>query len=184
MIVGHGDIASVIPDQPDRLFFASGVSNSAETSEGAYARECGLLLEQDRNAHLVYFSSLSIFYAQGRYQQHKRFIENIIRGQWRLYTIVRLGTITWGKNPHLLINHLRAQHAAGLPLDIQPVRRHVINEQDFQYWLNVIPDYSCEMNITGQLMTVEEIVEEYVTWSTNDMADRAALAEMADIYAH
>jgi hypothetical protein len=37
MIIGHGDIASVILDRIDRLYFASGVSNSAETDERAYS---------------------------------------------------------------------------------------------------------------------------------------------------
>jgi hypothetical protein len=38
-IVGNGDIASVLVDYPNRLFFASGVSNSLETREEEYQKE-------------------------------------------------------------------------------------------------------------------------------------------------
>lgn len=162
MIIGHGDIASVIPDRPDRLYFASGVSNSQETREGEYARECGLLLEQDARQHIVYFSSLSVFYARGRYQEHKRFIETTIKRHFPRWTIMRLGNIAWGSNPHTLINHLRARYDAGLPLDVQPVYRHVISLDEFRYWLGLIPDFSCEMNCPGRRLTVAQIVDKFL----------------------
>lgn len=161
-IIGHGDIASVLVDRPELLFFASGVSNSSETREGEYAREAGLLLGQDPAAHVVYFSSLSVFYAQGRYQRHKRQMEQYVKGHFRRWCIVRLGTVTWGDNPHLLINHLRAQQAAGLRLDIQDTWRWVIGKSEFLDWMNMIPDWSCEMNITGTMMSISQIVDEYV----------------------
>ena len=52
-IVGHGDIASVLSDREDRIYFASGVSNSQETRESEYAREKTLLLQQEKIRHLV-----------------------------------------------------------------------------------------------------------------------------------
>lgn len=164
MILGRGDIASVLTDRLDRLYFASGVSNSAETREGEYAREAGLLLEQDPAAHVVYFSSLSIFYAQGRYQQHKRQMETMVKRHFQRWTILRLGNIDWGTNPHTLINHLRAQAAAGLPLDVQDVYRYVLTVDEFWHWLALIPDWSCEINITGQRMKVHDIVLDYVPY--------------------
>ena len=60
-IIGHGDIASVLSDREDRIYFARGVSNSRETRESEYAREKTLLLQQEKIRHLVYFTSLSIF---------------------------------------------------------------------------------------------------------------------------
>jgi hypothetical protein len=39
MIIGHGDIAGAILDRLDRLYFASGVSNSVSATEPEYARE-------------------------------------------------------------------------------------------------------------------------------------------------
>lgn len=46
MILGNGDIASALRpvDRPDRLFFASGVSNSSETRLSEFNRERDLLL--------------------------------------------------------------------------------------------------------------------------------------------
>jgi len=39
MIVGSGDVASVLKDREDRVYFASGVSNSSETDESEYQRK-------------------------------------------------------------------------------------------------------------------------------------------------
>ena len=105
MIIGNGDIASAIKDRKDLLFFASGVSNSRETRESEYRREIDLLLKQDKNSHIVYFSSLCVFYSNSRYAQHKRYMEKLVKG-FRKWTIIRLGNITWGTNPHTLINFL------------------------------------------------------------------------------
>lgn len=104
MVVGNGDIGSVLPEEKDLLFFASGVSNSQETREEEYEREFKLLLEQPRDAHLVYFSTLAVFYGDTRYVAHKLFMESTIKKEFPHYTIVRIGNITWGTNPHTLIN--------------------------------------------------------------------------------
>lgn len=181
-IIGHGDIASVLTDRPDRCYFASGVSNSQETREGEYAREAGLLLAQDPRAHLVYFSSLSIFYANGRYQQHKRFMETTIKRHFPRYCIMRLGNISWGSNPHTLINHMRAELAAGRPLEIQDVYRHVIDAAEFHYWINRIPDWSCEMNCPGRKLTVAQIAYEFVYPSFRERMEALMTPELkADV---
>jgi nucleoside-diphosphate-sugar epimerase len=170
-IVGHGDIAGAIPpalaNRPGWLWFASGVSNSAETSQAAFDREYALLCEQDRAERFVYFSSLSIFYADTPYTRHKRDMEDFVMRHCEPYAIVRIGTITWGRNPRLLIPHLRAQYAAGWPLDIQDTCRYVVDLDEFQHWLGLIPapnaaGDSYEMNITGRRLTVRQIVERYV----------------------
>jgi hypothetical protein len=162
VIIGHGDLASVIPDRPDRLFFAAGVSNSQERRESEYHREIDLLREQDHTAHIVYFSSLCVFYGRGRYADHKRVMEHWVKAQFERYAILRLGNITWGKNPTTLINHLRASAAAGLPLDVQDVYRYIVDKDEFRYWLNMIPPWSCELNIPGRRMLVADVVREYV----------------------
>ena len=163
MIKGEGDIAQVLReiDRPDRLFFASGVSNSRETRESEYEREVRTLLSQDRRQHLVYFGSLSVFYADGRYQQHKKNMERIVK-DLPSHTIVRLGNIDWGDNPNTLINSLRAKKARGETLEIQDTYRYIVNKDEFLYWVSLIPDWNCEMNIPGQRMKVSEVVEKYV----------------------
>ena len=161
MIVGNGDIASALPSRRDRLFFASGVSNSREKRELEFRREKDLLLEQDRGAHLVYFSTLAVFYGDNRYVQHKKEMEELIKREFTRYTIMRLGNITWGTNPHTIINYLRDRLKAGKPIQIQDTYRYIIDKEEFMHWIDLIPDWSCEINIPGRRMKVEEIVDEF-----------------------
>lgn len=155
--IGNGDIGSVLPVS-EKLFFASGVSNSQETDEAQYEREIDLLLQQDRLQHLVYFSSLSIFYADTRYTHHKRAMEILIKEEFPTYCIVRLGNIAWGTNPHTLINYLRAHPKA----EIRDEYRYVISKEEFLHWINLIPDWSVEMNCPGERLKVKEIYERYI----------------------
>lgn len=161
MIVGKGDIASVLTDRPDRLYFASGVSNSREIRESEYQREIDLLLAQDKFQHLVYFSSLSIFYSQTPYTNHKRFMEMTVRREFDRYTIMRMGNITWGENPHTLINFIKNKIRNREPFEIQNVYRYVIDKEEFLHWINLIPPWPCEMNLPGKMLTVREIVKQY-----------------------
>ena len=159
MIVGNGDIASVLHevDCNDILLFASGVSNSSCTDEKEFERERMLLLSQPRNKHLVYFSSLSIYYSTSRYAAHKYEMECLIRQEFRTSsTIVRIGSITWGMNPHLLINVLRNDPNAR----IDPVYRFVIDKNLFTItmkWIVMARPY--EFNMNGMRMRVSDIVE-------------------------
>jgi len=162
MIIGEGDVASAIIDKESLLFFASGVSNSQETRESEYQREKDLLLIQDRKQHSVYFGSLCIFYADTRYARHKREMEELVKENFGRYTIVRLGNITWGNNPHTLINYFKARKQAGEPIEVRDEYRYVVDREEFRHWLGLIPDFNCEMNIPGRRMKVREIVEELV----------------------
>lgn len=160
MILGHGDIASVLKDRPDRLYFASGVSNSAETRIAEYQREINLLLAQDTSQHLVYCSSLCVFYSDTPYARHKRMMEELIKKSFKRYAIVRVGNISWGKNPHTLLNFLREKIRKDEAFEIQDVYRYLVDREEFLYWLEMIPqDWSCEMNVIGKTMKVREIVE-------------------------
>jgi hypothetical protein len=162
MIIGHGDIGTALkeamrPADEDYIFFASGVSNSSETKEREFRREVNLLMKQSKNKHLVYFSSLSIFYDGTHYVLHKMYMETMIKKHFPRYTIVRLGNITWGENPHTLINYLKTHPEA----PIKDVYRYIIDKEEFLHWIELIPSWSCEMNITGRRMKVAEIVKEY-----------------------
>jgi len=156
-IIGNGDIASVLPDREDLLFFASGVSNSQETRENEYQREEDLLLKQDQWNHFVYFSSLAIFYSDTRYTKHKLKMEKRVKEKFPIYTIIRLGNITWGKNPNTLINYFKVNSKA----EIKDEYRYICDKEEFLHWINLIPKWSCEMNIIGKRMKVVEVVKEY-----------------------
>jgi hypothetical protein len=158
MIIGNGDIASVLTDREDRLYFASGVSNSQETRESEYEREIALLMKQDKWRHIVYFSSLSIFYTDTRYAQHKRQMEKLVKKNFGHFTIIRIGNITWGVNPHTIINYMKAHRDA----EVKDVYRYIVTKEEFLHWVNLIPEWSCEMNIPGRMMKVKDIIKEYV----------------------
>ena len=161
-IIGHGDIASILEPREGVLFFASGVSNSSEERESEYQREKDLLLQQDRESRLVYFGSLSIFYNDTRYSRHKREMEDLVRAEFPRYCIVRIGNITWGKNPHTLINHFRHQEEMGEPIQIQDTERYVVDQDELLHWINMIPDFNVELNIPGKRMKVKDIFNKYV----------------------
>ena len=159
-ITGNGTVARALVDREGFIFFASGVSNSSETREDEYKREESLLMQQDQSKHLVYFSTLSIFYANNRYAEHKRHMEKVIMTYFDRYTIVRLGNLSFGNNENHLIPFLRKKIKSNEPIDIQDVYRYPLDLDEFQYWMSMIPDWSCEMNIPGRRMKVVELIED------------------------
>lgn len=159
MIIGSGDIASVLKDKENIIYFAAGVSNSSEEKESEYQREIDLLMSQDKNKRLVYFSSLCIFYSNSRYANHKKQIEQLIKKNFKQYTIIRVGNITWGNNPNTIINFLRNKIKRNEPYEIQDTYRYLIDKEEFLHWINIIPNFNCEMNITGNRLKVKEIVK-------------------------
>jgi len=160
VVIGDGDLAQALKkvDRPDLLLFASGVSNSRCRDEAEYNREVRLLLQQDRRAHIVYFSSLAVMWSDTRYFRHKRYMEVLIHENFPMWTIVRLGNIDFGKNPNTLINYLRSHRKA----PIKDEWRYVCSEDELLHWVERIPEWSCEMNIPGRRLRVKEIHDEYV----------------------
>ena len=159
-IIGHGDIAGVLTDREDRIYFASGVSNSQETRRTEYEREKSLMLKQDKYRHLVYFSSLCVLYSDSLYSQHKQRMEQLVKENFKHYTILRLGNITWGKNPHTILNYFRNRIRKHQPLEIRDVYRYIVDKEEFLYWINLIPPWPCEINIPGRRMKVQQIMDE------------------------
>lgn len=160
MIVGNGDIAQQLyrADRPFVTFFASGVSNSKQDDEMEYEREIALLMKQPKDQHLVYFSSLCIYYSQTRYAQHKVRIERLIKDNFQTYTIVRLGNITWGKNKHTIINYFKWQHYKKETPSLENGHRFLLSEWEFCYWMQHLPiGTKHEMNIPGEMVSINEI---------------------------
>ena len=158
-IIGNGDIASALEDKKDITYFASGVSDSSETRESEFKRERDLLLSQDA-WHLVYISSLCVFYLDTPYAKHKREMEEVVKNNFPVYTIMRLGNITWGNNPKTLLNFFKNKIKNKEDFEIQDTYRYLVDKDEFQHWIDMIPDWSCEMNITGRRMTIKQIVDE------------------------
>ena len=163
-VIGRGGIAEALRGtDKDLLFFASGVANSRENRESEYNREKELLLSQDKDRHLVYFSSLCTFFEPDtRYSRHKLEMENLVRDNFSRYAIVKIGNAGWGTNPHQLIPFIKEKLMKNEPFEVYDEYRHLVEKDEFLYWINLIPeDRSCEMCITGTRLKVAEIVEKY-----------------------
>ena len=159
MIIGNGDIAQACKsfDREDRIYFASGVSNSRCTDEDLFDREKDYLPE-DNIERFIYFSSLSIYYQDNPYTEHKRNMEIIIKDRYEDYCIIRLGNITWGDNPNTIINFLKNRIKNGEHYEVQDTFRYLCSRDEFNHWLGMIPDFNTEMNITGERVCIAEIV--------------------------
>ncbi len=161
MIIGNGDIASVLKEamrtaDDGFIFFASGVSNSQCKDKEEFLREVRLLLKQDEKKHLVYFSSLGVFKGDTPYMKHKRYMETLVKAVSEHYTIIRIGNITWGSNPHTFINAYFKK-----PYDIKLQDKFMVEKEEFLYWIDLIPEWSCEMNIPGKKMSVHAAITKY-----------------------
>ena len=86
-------------------------------------------------------------------------MENLIKEYFKHYTIIRLGNITWGDNPHTIINYFKKCKGEGIVPEIKDEYRYLIDEFEFKHWLKMIPDFNCEMNIPGRITTVRQIYE-------------------------
>jgi len=161
MIIGNGNIAKVLEDRDDLVFFASGVSNSSCIDENEYKRELNLLKTVSTDKHIVYFSNLGIYYKEDRYTQHKIDMEEYIRTHYDSYTIVRIEVCKWVNNPTTILNVFKSLLNQGIEPEIKDTTRYVLSLEEFLYWVRMIKvGVKNEMNILGKKMAIAEIVQE------------------------
>jgi hypothetical protein len=133
MVIGGGDVASILNDRDGAIFFASGVSNSNETRESEFMREIELLDKQDKTKCLFYFSSISLDDSEkvggSKYLQHKLHMEMLIKSNFKNYNIIRIGNITWGDNPNTFINYIKNKKSKGEPVQIKDEYKYIIDKQ-------------------------------------------------------
>lgn len=159
MILGTGDIATILNDREGALYFASGVSNSGCADSDAFHREKYLLLSQPKDLCLFYFSTISIYYKSSPYTDHKKAMELLIKSNWNNYNIIRLGNILWGKNPNTFINFLRAKYKTGEPFELLDEWRYVINEDDLLLMTDNLPlKGQNEINIFGRMVKPKDLI--------------------------
>ena len=157
-IVGNGDIASVLPDRMGITFLAAGLSNSSKVTYLDFKRE-QTMISMYRAGHIVYFSSLCIYDSNSAYAQYKKDIEEYIKETCECYTIVRLGNISWGKNPNTIINYFKNNPNA----KVEDGYRYIVDKEEFLYWIGRIRYMTKDiMNITGKLTSIKEIYERSV----------------------
>ncbi len=112
MVVGNGLIANAFKnfkEDDSIVIFASGVSDSLQTSPREFIREKDLLIKYfSQKRKLVYFSTCSLSdesLSHTPYIHHKNEIENLIQERQESYIIFRLPIIVGQSlNPHTLTN--------------------------------------------------------------------------------
>jgi hypothetical protein len=160
MIIGNGDIASILNDRKGAIFFTAGVSNSGCTDDAEYERELLLLLKQPTDKCLFYFSSIASLTDQSKkYYQHKQFMEGIIFLRFPNFNIIRLGNIDWGKNPNTFLNFLRNKIKNGEPVDIKDEYRYMISKEQLLLLTDNLPlTGQNTINAFGYMKKVKDLI--------------------------
>lgn len=155
MIIGRGDIGKAIKDREGFLFYANGISNRFPITELSKHKEEEEILTLARTIKMfVYISTLSIYYSDSEYTQHKLRMERLIKTNIRNYCILRIGNITWGDNPNTLVNYLKINQSR-----TDDTYRYLIDENELNHWIGMIPKTGQDsMNITGRRISVPELV--------------------------
>lgn len=159
MIIGSGDIASVLNDREGAIFFASGVSNSMCRDLNEFKRESNLLESiKDDGRCIFYFSSIAIFNNHySTYLFHKKTMEIRISQWFKNYNIIRLGNIDWGKNPHTFINAIKAKRANSEPVEIRDEWKYMISKEQLLLLTDNLPlKGKHEISIFGEMKKVKD----------------------------
>jgi hypothetical protein len=162
MIVGKGDIASILNDREGAIFFASGVSKSTETNESEFWREIELLDKQDRTKCLFYFSSIALDDMSkigNQYLAHKRKMELFIKSNFENYNIIRIGNISWGNNPNTFINYIKNKIKNEEPVEIKDEFKYLIDREQLLLLTDNLPLVGQNtISIFGRMAKVKELI--------------------------
>ena len=161
MIIGKGDIASILNDREGAIFFASGVSKSTETNESEFWREIELLDTQDKSKCIFYFSSIAIddITKNSDYLAHKRKMELFIKSNFENYNIIRIGNITWGNNPNTFINYIKNKIKKGEPVEIKDEFKYLIDKEQLILLTDNLPLIGQNtISVFGRMAKVKELV--------------------------
>jgi nucleoside-diphosphate-sugar epimerase len=98
MIIGKGLLAQSLTETKHNsvTLFCSGVSDSLEKNPAAFERERILLMQQNKDKTLYYFSTISIFnpaHKNSLYVKHKIAMEELIRTDFKNFLIIRLPNV-------------------------------------------------------------------------------------------
>ena len=134
MIVGTGLIGSslISVDMPGATVFASGVSNSQETSQESFRRERELLqghLSQPRENHLIYISTCSVgesLQDSSPYIEHKKRMEKLTLSGPNT-SIVRLPNVVGPSgNKRNLVNYFVDAVGSGKKIFVQKLAKRYL----------------------------------------------------------
>lgn len=161
MIIGRGDLATAITDREGFTFFCAGASNREPLTDRQRHSELNHIWKLNATPGMfVYVSTLSVYYSDSEYTEHKRDMENLVKRSFDNYCILRIGNITWGDNPNTLINFLKGKIQNNEPPEVQDTHRYLIDKDELNHWVGLIPlSGKHEMNVPGKRLKVERIVE-------------------------
>lgn len=152
MIIGNGMVAREFNNykfNDNIMIFASGVSNSNETSIEAFKREELLLnntLKYLGNKKIVYFSTCSMYdnyFENNAYTKHKLNMENLITKASTNYIICRLPQVLGSNNKTQLMGFLYEQIKNNNLFSLYNIERNIIDISD----IKVIVDYIVDNNL-------------------------------------
>ena len=178
MIIGNGLVARAFKSYFDKdldfIVFASGVSNSKETSPNEFNRERSLLLDAiAKDKFLLYFSTCSLYDAElqnSPYVQHKKDMEVLVSGS-KKYMIFRLPQLI-GKteNKNTLSNYIYSHIVNGIKFSIwKRAQRNIIDIEDVASIVNYLMRHtgihnsvvnvacSFSISITSLVSTFEQV---------------------------
>ena len=161
MIVGRGDIASILNDREGAILFAAGVSKSTEINETEFWREIELLDKQDKTKCLFYFSTIALddINKNNAYHAHKRRMELLIKSNFQNYNIIRIGNITWGSNPNTFINYIKNKKSKGESVEIKDEYKYIIDKEQLVLLTDNLPlTGQNQISVFGRMAKVVELV--------------------------
>lgn len=140
MVVGSGLLARAFAEygiNDDIVIFASGVSNSKESTHEQFKREENLLksyLEKyGKSKYFIYFSTCSMFdtyFERSEYTKHKMNMEKIIIDNSIRYNIFRLPQVLGKNNQNQLVGFLYHAINNGVDFDLYDIERNIIDIDD------------------------------------------------------
>lgn len=139
MVIGNGLLANTFREfQSDNniILFASGISNSSETSTNSFKREKELLLTYKGSPQqLIYFSTIGIHdpdLSSSKYILHKQELELLIQEYFNSFLIFRLPIVVSDSlNPYTLTNFIYNKIKRDEPVPVyKNAIRYLIDIQD------------------------------------------------------
>lgn len=204
MVVGNGLIAksfSIFREDNNIIIFASGVSNSKSTEISDFERERKLILSQDKNKKIIYFSTYSISddSLRNEYIRHKINMESLVENNFEDWLILRLPTVVgYGGNDNNFFNYISNRLKKNLPITIyENTYRSLLDVDDLLPLLkNIIYNVSnqkIDVSLDNQTL-VTDIVKEMLiisdsksdimksNCSGNSPVDNTKLKSICDVF--
>jgi UDP-2-acetamido-2,6-beta-L-arabino-hexul-4-ose reductase len=167
MVVGTGLIAKAFEEyqlNESIVIFASGVSNSKETSKEAFLRERKLLLsyleDYGTSKYFIYFSTCSIYdtyFPHNKYAKHKINMEQLIEQKAKQYNIFRLPQVLGVNNQTQLVGFLYNAIKSEEYFDLYDIERNIIDIDDVQLIVNSVIKSSQYKNIIMNIANTSNI---------------------------